>query len=158
MPTWLTGITAKLIAGGVILSLLGGAYLRYEFVINERDVAVANAATLKQDLQDEKAVNDQNVAELTKIKGDLQRASDAQVKAQRDADDRAVELSKVKDAIAHAAAKDRGPVPGVITNVLRSMLGGNAGTSGDNQDKRGAAASASGSSVVLGGAKGTGHP
>ena len=127
MPAFLTGIWAKAAAVGVILALLGGAYLRYEFVIKERDVAVANVATLKQDLQDAETVNAENVAELSKIKSDLAKAGAAQVAAQKDADDRAAELSKVKDAIAHASAADRGPVPGIIVNTLRSMLGGAAG-------------------------------
>lgn len=131
MPSFLTGIGAKLIGAAVVLALVAGAYLRYEQVLAERNQYQADYQSAETALDQAKQVNDQDAAEIAKIKTDYQKAQAAQAVAEAAAQARAVQLTQIESEVDNAPASQRGRVPPVLAHVYDELLqrapaGGNA--------------------------------
>lgn len=122
MPSFLTGIGAKLIGLGVLAAIVLGAYLRYEYVLNQRDKYQADWQSEKTALVQAQQVNQQNVAALAQIRADYARAQNAVAAATADAQSRAVQLSTIESHIHEAPKADRGRVPPVLAHVYDELL------------------------------------
>lgn len=140
MMAFLTGIGGKLVMVAVILIALGAAYARYEVVLAQRDKAVADSAKWQSVSDEQKAVNQQNLAQIAKLQDDVKRASDAAEASASQAVASSAELAKIQGMIAHAKPADKGPISRVVLATIARLYPGQHNTSADHKNSGGAPA------------------
>jgi len=113
---------------------------------NGRLTTQLEAATLtigvqQNQVEQAKAVADENIAAVERIRADLKRQEEVAAKAQAAERKRTAALSKLQKEIANAPSRDA-PVPDVIEHVLDSLRSNGDGapaTNGPDEDPSGAA-------------------
>jgi hypothetical protein len=117
-----SGLVEKSLSVLLVFALLGLGFLRCQELAAQRDAARAANATDEATITTLHRANQQNLAELAKLKTDYDRAAAAQAAADADAQRRAAILAQTERKITHAPTVDRGTVPRSLLHAIDGML------------------------------------
>jgi len=122
LTTWIVLACSIAVAGTV-------GYFKWQNgrLTTQLEAAALTIGVQQNQVETAKAVADENIAAVERIRADLKRQEEVAAKAQASERKRAAALSKLQKEIANAPTQDA-PVPDVIERVLDSMRSDGSGT------------------------------